>query len=122
MKKPLILALAGALLTGAIMADTALAAPPAEARIAFANQGSIDNWQADGDEALYLQGQGRQWYRATLMAPCRDLAFANALGFDTRGTSDFDRFSNIIVRGQRCAVKSLVKSGPPPKKTSASHR
>lgn len=117
MKKPLILALAGALLAGAGMADTAAAANSSpEVRIPFANHGSIDNWQADGRDALYLQGMGRQWYRATLMAPCQDLPFANAIGFETRGTSDFDRFSTIIVRGQRCAVKSVVKSAPPPKK------
>jgi hypothetical protein len=50
------------------------------------------------------------------MAPCQDLPFANAIGFETRGTSDFDRFSTIVVRGQRCPVPSVVKSGAPPKK------
>ncbi|ARR52881.1 hypothetical protein HY78_05180 [Rhizorhabdus wittichii DC-6] len=115
MKKPLILALAGALLTGAAMADAAAKGPP-EASIPFANHGSIDNWQADGRDALYVQGPGRQWYHARLMAPCQDLPFANAIGFETRGTSDFDRFSTIVVRGQRCPVQSVVKSGAPPKK------
>lgn len=119
MKQPFTLAMAAALLTGTVMTAPVSAKEPPQARIAFANQGTIDSWQADGTSALYMQGQGRQWYRATLMAPCQDLPFANAIGFDTRGTTDFDRFSSIIVRGQRCPVKSLVKSGPPPKKKPA---
>lgn len=116
MKRPIILALAGVLLTGTIMAGPAAAKGPPEASIPFTNHGSIDNWQADGRDALYVQGLGRQWYHATLMAPCQELPFANAIGFETRGTNDFDRFSTIVVRGQRCPVKSVVRSGPPPRK------
>lgn len=117
MKRPIILALAGALLTGATMAGaTPVAKGSPEVRIPFANHGSIDNWQADGRNALYVQGIGRQWYHATLMGPCDELPFANAIGFETRGTTDFDRFSTIIVRGRRCPVTSVVKSGPPPRK------
>ena len=116
MKQPIVIAMAGALLSCAALASAAPATKAAEAQIPFANHGTIDNWQADGRSALYLQGPGRQWYHAELMGPCLDLDYAEAIGIETRGTGNFDRFGSIIVRGQPCALTSLVKSGPPPKK------
>jgi hypothetical protein len=107
------LAIAGAVMSGAAIAMPPAAAPE-EATIHFADHGVIQDFQADGREALYLRGVGSQWYHATLMGPCNDLDFANAIGFDAGALGDFDRFSTLIVRGQRCAVKSVVKSGPPP--------
>ncbi|MDB5687852.1 MAG: hypothetical protein JWR77_2441 [Rhizorhabdus sp.] len=105
------------ILAGALLSTAAVAAPALqEARIPFADHGAIRNWQADGDSALYLQGDGSQWYHATTMGVCRDLAFAETIGFQAGGIGDFDRFSTLIVRGQRCPVASVVKSGPPPKK------
>lgn len=118
MKQPIVIAMAGALLSCAALASAAPAPTVAEAQIPFANHGTIDNWQADGRSALYLQGPGRQWYHAELIGPCLDLNYAEAIGIETRGTGSFDRFGSIIVRGQRCALTSLVKSAPPPKKTS----
>jgi len=109
-------------IAGAVLSGGAVALPPApapeEASIAFADHGSIQNWRADGDDAIYVQGNGRQWYRATLMSPCPELPFAEALGFETRGTGSFDRYATLIVRGQRCPLQSLVRSGPPPRKTA----
>lgn len=90
-----------------------------EASIPFPNSGSIRTWEATGRDTLYIQGPGRQWYRATLMSPCLDLPFTEAIGFETRGAPSFDRFSSIVVRGQQCPLASLVKSDPPPKKRPA---
>jgi hypothetical protein len=109
-------------ITGALLSGAAVALPPTpapqEASIAFADHGSIQTWQADSDQAVYVQGDNHQWYHATLMGPCLDLRFAEAIGFETRGTGNFDRFSTLIVRGQRCQVQSVVKSAPPPRKNA----
>jgi hypothetical protein len=50
------------------------------------------------------------------MGYCPDLGFAQTIGFETRGPDTLDRYGTLIVRGQRCPLKSLVESGPPPKK------
>ncbi len=97
---------------------TALPQPQGEqASIAFANQGGIRDWQAGDRDTLYIQGRNRQWYEATLMAPSHDLRFAWAIGFDTGPADRLDRFSTVVIRGQRYPIVSLVKiEGPPPKR------
>lgn len=111
------LALTPALATAAPAPATAATTTAAEqASIPFPNSASIRTWEATDRDTLYIQGPGRQWYRATLMSPCLDLPFTEVIGFETRGAPTFDRFSSIVVRGQRCQLNSLVKSDPPPKK------
>lgn len=101
---------------GALMAaNLALAAAP-DVRIPFANYGGINDWRADGSSALYIQGRNRRWYRAELMTSCIDLPFAEHVGFVVEPSGEFDRFSAIIVRGQRCLLKSLTESAAPPSK------
>lgn len=101
-------------------AQGAQAAPkaplPPQASIPFVNHDGIRDWRAVDNRTLYIQDQRRQWYRATLFGPCLDLAFAQTIGFETRGADTFDRFSTIRVRGERCAVSSLEVSDPPPAK------
>lgn len=104
-----------ALLAGAAFADAPPSAPK-EASIPFANMGSIRDWRVIDNQSLYIQDQHSRWYRATLFAPCSDLGFTEAIGIETRGTGRFDRFSTIIVRGERCTLASLVTSDAPPKK------
>lgn len=116
MRHAIFLGLTAVLLSSAAMASPAPSVEPPQARIPFASSGSIDSWQADGDRALFIKGPGRQWYHAELIGYCPDLNFATTLGFETRGTGDFESFSNLVVRGHRCPLKSLVKSGPPPRK------
>lgn len=67
-------------------------------------------------DTVLIEGTGRQWYRAKLIGPCFDLPFAERIGFKTDGSGSFDRYSTLIVRGQRCPLISLTKSDPPPKK------
>lgn len=118
MKQNVLILLATATLVAANPAFAADAtAKPVEASIPFVNMGSIQNWRADGDSALYIQDAHRKWYHATLMGPCTDLPFANAIGIETRGIDTLDRFGTIVVRHQRCAIQSFVASGPPPKKS-----
>ncbi|MCW1986823.1 UNVERIFIED_ORG: hypothetical protein M2348_002573 [Sphingomonas sp. R1F5B] len=94
-------------------------AKPVEASIPFVNHGGIRDWRAQGDSTLYVQDQSGQWYRASLMGPAFDLPFAQAIGFDARGTDTFDRFASVVVHGQSYPVQSLVKVAGPPMKAKA---
>jgi hypothetical protein len=91
-------------------------AAPAEASIPFVNHGSIRSWRADGRDAVFIQDVSGDWYRATLMGSCSDLPFAEAVGFDAGTVGRLDKFSAIVVRGQRCPFTSLVASAPPSSK------
>jgi hypothetical protein len=86
-----------------------------EVSIPFADAGGIRDWRAVGRDALLIEGTHGKWYRVELMGGCFDLPFAERVGFKSNPTGDFDRFSTVIVRGQRCAVKSVTASAPPPK-------
>jgi hypothetical protein len=115
--KTLVIALAGV----AALAGPAAAAPPpsdraAEVRIPFPGRGGIRSFHAEGDEILYIQDRRKRWYRAELYGPCLGLGHALAIGYDTRGTGSFDRFSHIIVGRERCAIQSLTASDGPPRK------
>ena len=107
-------------LSAALLAGTAGAAPPPspELAIPFANHGGIYDWQADGERGLWVQDIHKHWYYAKLMAPCIGLNFALTLGFDTRPSGEFDRFSFIRVPHEglagRGAVTSVVASDGPP--------
>ncbi len=105
----------GVALAGCTPAPRPPAAMGEEASIPFLNHGGVDNWAADGDRIVYLQDSFRRWYRATLIAPCTELAFADRIGIETRGNDTLDRFGALLVRGQRCQIDSLVTSGPPPR-------
>jgi hypothetical protein len=76
----------------------------------------IRNFRAEERDVVYLEDQGRNWYRAELFGPCTDLLFAQTIGIDTRGSSSFDRFSAIIVGRDRCPLLSLTRSEKPQKK------
>ncbi|MCW2395265.1 MULTISPECIES: DUF6491 family protein [unclassified Sphingobium] len=87
-----------------------------EASIPFVDQRGIRDWQAVSDDQIYVQASGGQWYLATLMTGAPDLPFAQSIGFETKGLDRLDRFGAIVVAGTRYPLKSLVESGPPPKK------
>ena len=84
-----------------------------EAEIAFPNYGAIRNFEADGNDGIWLEDRQRRWYYARLAGGCQELNFARGIGFDTRGSPRFDRFSSIIVRGDKCPVLSLVTADKP---------
>jgi len=88
--------------------------PGAEASIPFAHFGGVWSFEAPDDDLVYLQDRSRNWYRAQLYGPCFGLGWANGIGIDTRGSSEFDRYSFLIVGKERCAIQSLTRSGPPP--------
>ena len=116
MRHLMFLGLAGVLLSSAALADPSSVKEPPQARIPFANSGGISGWQSAGRDAILLEGTGRKWYRAEVLGYCRDLNIATTIGFDTSTNGDFDSFSSLIVSGQRCPLKSLVRTEPPAKK------
>jgi len=107
-------ALAGLLLLTAGIAMAADTDRPKEASIPFADMGSIRNFDPVDSHTLYIEDVHGQWYKASLMGPCIDLPFATAVGFDVGGTRTLDRFSSVIVNGNRCAFESLVETTTPP--------
>lgn len=97
----------------AIRAEETGKAP--ETSIPFVNQGGVRDWQAVGESTIYVQDASGSWYKATLMGPCPDLPFAKSVGFETKGVNKLDKFSAIVISGQRYPLASFVASGPPPK-------
>ena len=107
----------------ALAASSAPAVKSDDAVIHFANLGGINDWRADGDSTLYIQGRSRSdWYKATLMGPCTGLPFAQTVGFVSEPTGSFDKFSSIVVQGQTCQVQSLVKVAGPPASAKSKKR
>lgn len=84
-----------------------------EASIAFPNHGAIRNFEADGDDGVWIEDQRRRWYYGKFIGPCQGIAFAQAIGFDTRGSAQFDRFSKILVDGDVCLFESFVTAEKP---------
>ncbi len=95
-------------------AESANGASAREERVPLINFRGFRDFRAKGDEVVYLRLSSRTWYRAELNGPCNELHRADAIGLDTRGSSYFDRFSALLVRGDRCQLKSLTRSAPPP--------
>jgi hypothetical protein len=96
-------------------------APQAEAqqnaRIPFVNHGGIRDWRSDDNDTIYIQARNRDWYKATLSTPAFDLPFTTSIGFDTGPVGTLDKFSWIVIRGQRYPIASLERiPGEPPKK------
>ncbi len=91
-------------------------AAKADTYIPFVNRSGVRDWQVAGDDKIYIQASGGKWYLATLAVSSPDLAFATAIGFETKGIDRLDRFSSIVVAGTRYPLASLVESGPPPPK------
>lgn len=84
----------------------------ANASIPFVNLGGVRDWQVESSRALLVESANGRWYRATLMGPCPELRFHNALGFVTDSTHQLDRFSSVIAGGERCWFKSFERVPP----------
>ncbi|MEA3065015.1 MAG: hypothetical protein QOJ27_1461 [Sphingomonadales bacterium] len=102
----------------ALLAAAAPAVPPRdEASIPFVSQPrSIRSFNAPSDDLLYLQDRQGRWYRAEIGGPCIGLSWANAIGYDTRGSLSLARGASILVEGQRCMIVSLTRSEAPPRR------
>jgi Family of unknown function (DUF6491) len=117
MKKLLILSL----IAGAAAGSVSAKAPTphiwpelgVEASIAFPNYGAIRNYEADGDDGIWIEDQQRRWYYGSFIGSCQGLNFSQAIGFDTGGPSRFDKFSKIITRDDSCQLNSFVTANKP---------
>jgi hypothetical protein len=112
------MAVAMTLLLALLAAASAPAVPPREeAVIPFVSQPrSIRTFNAPSDDLLYLQDRQNRWYRAEIGGPCIGLSWANAIGYDTRGSLSLARGASILVEGQRCMILSLTRSEAPPRR------
>lgn len=113
-----LLALAG----GAALAQTPPPTYGKPASIPFVDMRGIEDFQADGDHAVYLQDRSRKWYHATIMGLCLGLSYATRIGVKTRGGSSLDKYGSLLVDGDECRIDELVTSGPPPKVKKAKHK
>lgn len=95
-------------------------APGVEASIVFPSNSSIRNWQADRGRGIWIQDRRGNWYYGTFAGYCRDADFASAIGVETRGAGRLDRFSTIVVRGERCPLSSFTTSAAPPSRRDKS--
>ena len=80
--------------------------------IDFVSLGGIRDWKAEGYDAILIQATNGTWYRATFFVPCLGLRFHESVGFVTDGTDRLDKFSSVLVDGQRCWFKSFEKVDP----------
>lgn len=115
--KILLAVAAAAGLAGSASAETPPPVQEQEARIPFFHLGHFRTFRAAGRDTLYIEARSREWYRVTTFGACTELPWARRIGVDTRGTRTFDRFSTLIVNGQRCGIASVVRAeGPPPRR------
>jgi len=84
-----------------------------EASIPFANNGGIRDFETNGDRGVWIEDRQRRWYYATFIGSCPRLDHAMSIGFDTRGSSNFDKFGAIITRDDQCPISSLVTAERP---------
>jgi hypothetical protein len=99
---------------GLLVSAGGAASPPEEkpAVLHFADLGGIRDFRAVGD-ALFVQGTNRRWFRATFFGRCLHLRNAEAIGFVTEPGGSLDRFSSILVDGERCVFRSFERAEPP---------
>ena len=88
-----------------------------ETSIEFARRGMILNFEADGEDGIWLEDIRHRWYYAKFIGGCQGLTYALGIGYDTRGSNRLDRSGAIVVEGQECLIESFVTADKPlPKK------
>jgi hypothetical protein len=81
--------------------------------IPFADLGNIHDWHADSADELYIEAANRKWYRTTFWSPCNPLPFASTIAFVTEPTGELDKYSSILVEGERCWFKTFEQTTAP---------
>jgi hypothetical protein len=79
--------------------------------ISFANFGSIKDWKAESSRTMIITTTSGDKYRATFMGTCRSLPFSESVGFVTSPGGSFDKFGAVLVRDQKCPIRSLERIG-----------
>ena len=88
-----------------------------ETSIALASRGMILNFEADGEDGVWLEDTRHRWYYAKFTGGCQGLTYAMGMGYDTRGSNRLDRSGAIVVEEQECLIETFVTADKPlPKK------
>lgn len=77
--------------------------------IPFVDLGGIEDWRAVGDEAILIKARNDEWYHASFFSRCMGLNYSTAVGFVTQPAGSLDKFSSILVDGERCWFKDLTR-------------
>jgi hypothetical protein len=102
-----------------VLFAAASAAPPPdkETVIPFVHSRGVLDWQAAGDDSLYIRGYNGRWYFVRTSNRCPRLGDALSLGFVVSANDQLDRYSAILAQGMRCPIASVTfAAAPPPKK------
>ena len=106
-----------AVLTFGFSSSSATVKAKKQATINFVHLGSIDDWHAEGDKAILIETVNDRWYRAEFFSPCISLAWQESVAFITSPRGQLNRFSAIVVRGERCQFQNLEEI-PAPSQTA----
>ena len=117
MTRTMLIVGASALLAACATTDQAEVVPEGETSIPYINTANSVDWKVASDDTLYIQGPDNDWYFVRVQGPCPRLRTALSLGFETSAGGQLDRFGAIRAEGTRCAIQSIVRSGPPPEGT-----
>lgn len=79
--------------------------------INFANFGSIRDWKAESSRTMIITTTAGDRYRATFMGSCRSLPYSESVGFVTSPGGSLDKFGAVLVRDQKCPIRSLERLG-----------
>lgn len=103
------------LATGANVSNSSCAAENAAqpATVWFAKVGDLLSWQPVGHDAVLLETSRGGWLRADFTAPCRDLPFTFSISLVSEPNGHLDRYSSILVDGQRCWFRDVRQDSAP---------
>lgn len=74
----------------------------------------IRNWSAPDNRTLIVESVDGRRYEARFMTDCLGLRLTETIGFVTRGTSQLDQFSGIVLPdGTRCTFRSFTQISTP---------
>ncbi len=79
--------------------------------ISFANFGSIKDWKVESSRSMIITTASGDTYRATFASHCHGLRFSDTVGFVTSPGGSFDKFGAVLVRDQKCNIRSLERIG-----------
>ena len=100
----------------ALLAVATSAPPGPETNIPFVRSRGVLDWQAAGDDSLYVRGYNGRWYYVRTSNRCVRLRDALTIGFAASGSDQLDRFGAIVAQGMRCPVASVTFAAAPPAK------
>ncbi|HET7816253.1 MAG TPA: DUF6491 family protein [Sphingomicrobium sp.] len=107
------LAIASGAIAGACSPVAVQPVTAGDTSIAFAANGGIRDWHANGEQGIYLRDRSGRWYLATFNGVCPNLPAAQTIAFGTDAAGTLDRFSSITTEYARCQIGTIVRSQAP---------